>query len=116
MPFETINQNTCISQKLFNSEGLFAKHVEGVVRSVLLQDKSFVKCINSLETAGDRLTLLKKHASSLDFTTKIPSEDAFVKRDLSQVSICSLKSSQHDILFPCNSIVFWNAIKFNFKS
>ena len=97
MPFETINQNACISQNLFNSEGLFSKHVEDVVRSILLQDKSLVKSFNSLETAGDRLNFLKKHASNLDFTTKVPSDDAFVKQDLSQVIICFPKNCRLDI-------------------
>ena len=87
MPFETINQTACISQNLFHPEGLFSKHVEGVVNSILLQDKTLVKRFNSLETAGDRLKLLKKHASNLDFTIKVPSEDVFIKRDLSKVGI-----------------------------
>ena len=99
MPFETINQNACISQNLFHREGLFSKYVEDVVRSILLQDKSLVKCFNSLETAGDRLKLLKKHASNLDFSTKVPSEDVFIKLDLSKVSIqfTSGRRSKHNL-------------------
>ena len=70
MTFEGINKNTCISQSLLCSEGFFSKHVEDVVKSFLLKDKSLVTCFNTLKTTGDKLNLLKKHASNLDFAAK----------------------------------------------
>ena len=76
MTFETINPSKPVSQSLFNGGGLFSKHAEEVVRSIILKDKSLVKNFNGLETIRDQIKFLEKHAPNLDFTSKVSSKEA----------------------------------------
>ena len=87
MTFETINPSKPVSQSLFNGGGLFSKHAEDVVRSIVLKDKSLVKNFNSLETIRDQIKFLENHASNLDFTSKVSSKEAFIEKNLDKVKI-----------------------------
>lgn len=86
MPFETIIEKISVGKNLFHSDGLFAKYAENIVRSILLKDQSLIKRFEGLETIGDRLKFLQKHAADFDFTTKVSSTDAFIERNLNKVS------------------------------
>ena len=87
MTFETINPSKPVSQSLFNVGGLFSKHAEEVVRSIVLKDKSLVKNFNGLETIRDQIKFLERHASNLDFTSKVSSKEAFIEKNLDKVKI-----------------------------
>ena len=87
MTFETINPSKPVSQSLFNGGGLFSKHAEEVVRSIVLKDKSLVKNFNGLDTIRDQIKFLEKHAPNLDFTSKVSSKEAFIEKNLDKVKI-----------------------------
>ena len=108
MTFETINPSKPVSQSLFNGGGLFSKHAEDVVRSIVLKDKSLVKNFNGLETIRDQIKFLEKHASNLDFTSKVSSKEAFIEKNLDKVKTkrLFLRNLISPVLFVAYRLIF----------
>ena len=85
MPYETINEEVAICHRLFQTNGAFAEHTSNVLKAILIKDKSLMKHFQSLQSIGERIKFLQKHADKFDFAETVSSADAFIERDIKKV-------------------------------